>query len=128
MPWPDVEIVLTTSWLGKLSIDQVVSYLPPPLASRVVGTTQGYKARFGDWKIGIARTYIIRAYVFQHRLKNWLALDDSVYGARSLSTDFLQLEPHLELLDPRRGIGDAKVQNRIRDWLVEVHGAHNGPS
>jgi hypothetical protein len=125
-PWPEVEIVLTTSWLSKLSVEQVASYLPLALAKRVVGTTQGYKARFGDWKIGIARTYIIRAYVFEHRLKNWLAIDDSVYGAHDLSTDFLQLEPHLELLDSRRGIGSAETQQRIRDWLTAVHDADNG--
>lgn len=127
-PWPEVEIVLTTSWLKTLSVEQVVSYLPLPLAKRVVGTTQGYKARFGDWKIGIARTYIIRAYVFDHRLKNWLAIDDSVFGAHDLSTDFLQLEPHLELLDSRRGIGGAETQQRIQTWLAEVHGAHKGSS
>ena len=125
-PWPEVEIVLTTSWLSKLSVEQVVAYLPAQLAKRVVGTTQGYRARFGDWKIGIARTYIIRTYVFKHRLKNWLAIDDSVYGARDLSTDFLALDSHLVLLDSRRGIGDAQAQQRIRDWLARVHGADMG--
>jgi hypothetical protein len=125
-PWPEVKIVLTTSWLNKLSVEQVVSYLPLPLAKRVVGTTQGYKARFGDWKLGIARTYIIRDYVFGHRLKNWLAIDDSAYGAHDLSTDFLPLESHLALLDSQRGIGDVDAQQRIRDWLAEVHGTASG--
>ncbi len=122
-PWPEVEIVLTTTWLSRLPVDEVVSYLPLRLARRVVGTTQGYRARFGDWKTGIARTYIIRAYVFEHRLRNWLAIVDSVYGAHDLSTDFLALEPHLVLLDSQRGIGEAQAQQRIRDWLAEVHGA-----
>ncbi|WP_233884652.1 HAD domain-containing protein [Paraburkholderia flagellata] len=125
-PWPEVEIVLTTSWLSRLPVEEVVSYLPLPLARRVAGTTLGYRARFGDWKTGIARTYIIRAYVFEHRLKNWLAIDDSVYGAHDLRTDFLALEPHLVLLDSRRGIGDAQAQERIRDWLAEVYGADGG--
>ncbi|WP_296655259.1 HAD domain-containing protein [Paraburkholderia sp.] len=125
-PYPQVEVVLTTSWLNKLSVEQVVSFLPLPLANRVVGTTQGYRARFGDWKIGIARTYIIRSYVLEHRLKNWLAIDDSVYGARDLSTNFLPLEPHLVLLESRRGIGDAEAQQRIREWLAEAHGANGG--
>ncbi|MEX3982148.1 HAD domain-containing protein [Paraburkholderia sp. EG287A] len=122
-PRPEVKIVLTTSWLSKLSVEQVISYLPAQLAKRVVGTTQGYRARFGDWKIGIARTYIIRTYVLKHRLKNWLAIDDSVYGARDLRTDLLDLESHLVLLDSRRGIGDAQAQQRIRDWLARVHDA-----
>lgn len=120
-PYPDVQIVLTTSWLDTLPLDQVVSYLPAALARRVVGTTRGIKARFGYLMDGSARTYVIRSYVFEKRLKNWLALDDSVYGAFHLSTDFLDLSQHLVLLDAQRGIGDAQVQQRIRTWLVEVH-------
>lgn len=38
-PYPDVQLVLTTSWLDTLPLDQVVSYLPAALARRVVGTT-----------------------------------------------------------------------------------------
>ncbi|SDE02057.1 HAD domain-containing protein [Paraburkholderia lycopersici] len=121
-PYPDVEIVLTTRWLQKLSLEQVVSFLPRALAKRVVGTTAGIKARFGYIKSGIDRTYIIRSYVFEKRLKNWLAIDDSVYGAFDLRTDFLDLTEHLVLLDPKKGISDAMAQQRIVDWLVDVHG------
>ncbi|MFP3586385.1 HAD domain-containing protein [Paraburkholderia sp. SIMBA_055] len=120
--YPDVEIVLTTRWLQKLSLEQVVSFLPMALAKRVVGTTAGIPARFGYIKIGIDRTYIIRSYVFEKRLRNWLAIDDSVYGAHDLRTDFLDLTSHLVLLDPKKGIGDSTAQRRIMEWLVDVHG------
>ena len=125
-PYPRVEIVLTTSWLDTLPFEQVVSYLPPPLAKRVVGTTQGIKPRFGYLQDGSARTYIIRSYVFAHRLKNWLAIDDSVYGAYHLNTEVLRLEPHLVLLDHRQGIGSHEAQQRIEDWLAEAHSADGG--
>ncbi|MBU9444234.1 hypothetical protein KTE62_21215 [Burkholderia multivorans] len=121
VPYPAVEIVLTTSWLYALSFEQVLSHLPPALAKRVVGSTRGYKARFGYLQDGSARTYIIRSYVFDKHLKNWLALDDSVYGAHHLSTDFLPLEPHLVLLDAQQGIGSLKAQDRISRWLRTVH-------
>lgn len=117
-PYPDVEIVLTTRWLQKLSLEQVVSFLPRALAKRVVGTTAGIPARFGYIKIGIDRTYVIRSFVFEKRLKNWLAVDDSVYGAHDLSTHFLDLTEHLVLLDPKKGIGDPMAQQRVIDWLV----------
>ncbi|NPT54595.1 hypothetical protein GNZ13_08225 [Paraburkholderia sp. 5N] len=120
-PYPGVQLVLTTSWLYKLPLEQVISYLPPELAGRVAGTTAHIKARFGDFKLGIERTYVIRSYVFSKRLKNWLAIDDSVYGAHDLRTSVLDLEPHLVLLDSQRGIGDAQAQRRIREWLVDVH-------
>ncbi|MCO1372489.1 hypothetical protein L0Z42_18490 [Burkholderia multivorans] len=124
-PYPAVEIVLTTSWLYTLPFEQVLSRLPPPLATRVVGSTRGYKARFGYLHDGSARTYIIRSYVFDKHLKNWLALDDSVYGAHHLSTDFLPLEPHLVLLDAQQGIGSSKAQDRISRWLRTVHALNN---
>lgn len=125
-PYPEVEIVLTTSWLDALPVEQVVSYLPLPLAKRVIGTTHGIKPRFGYLQDGSARTYIIRSYVFGHRLKNWLAIDDSVFGAYHLNTSVLNLEPHLVLLDARYGIGDKEAQRRIREWLEEVQGSDKG--
>lgn len=119
-PYPAVEIVLTTSWLYKLSLEQVLSHLPPSLSTRVVGSTRGYKARFGYLQDGSARTYIIRSYVLDKHLKNWLAIDDSVYGAHHLSTDFLPLEPHLVLLNAQQGIGSPDAQERILTWLRTV--------
>jgi HAD domain in Swiss Army Knife RNA repair proteins len=118
-PYPDVQLVLTTGWLDRIPLEQVLSYLPPALARRVVDTTQHIKPRFGDLKNGSARTYVIRSYVFSKRLAHWLALDDSVYGAFHLSTDFLDLSRHLVLLDAQRGIGDVEVQLRIRQWLLQ---------
>jgi hypothetical protein len=120
-PYPDVEIVLTTSWLERLPLEQVLSYLPPALAKRVVATTKGIKPRFGYLKDGPARTYVIRCYVFENHLKNWLALDDSVYGAFHLSTEIVDLSKHLVLLDSKKGIGDSAAQKRIEEWLVDAH-------
>jgi hypothetical protein len=124
-PYPSVQIVLTTSWLDTLPFEQVISYLPSELARRVVDTTQRIKPRFGYLKDGSARTYVIRSYVVGKRLKNWLAIDDSLYGAFHLGTDMLDLSPHLVLLDSQRGIADAEAQRRISKWLVDVHTDHS---
>ncbi|WP_071658868.1 HAD domain-containing protein [Duganella sp. HH101] len=120
-PYPQVEIVLTTSWLDTFPLEKVISYLPVSLAKRVVGATDDIKVPFGYLQDGSARTYRIRSYVFAHRLKNWLALDDSVYGAFHLSTSVLTLEPHLVLLDAQQGINTAEARNRVKSWLAEVH-------
>ncbi|WP_084806292.1 HAD domain-containing protein [Duganella sp. HH105] len=120
-PYPHVEIVLTTSWVDAFPLEKVISYLPLSLAKRVVGTTHDIKVPFGYLQDGSARTYRIRSYVFAHRLKNWLALDDSVYGAFHLNTTALTLEPHLVLLDTLQGINTVEARTRVSSWLAEVH-------
>lgn len=47
----------------------------------------------------------IRSHVLEHKLKHWLAFNDSVYEAYELTTDLLPLEPRLVLLDSTQGIG-----------------------
>ncbi|MFL9886174.1 HAD domain-containing protein [Paraburkholderia agricolaris] len=120
-PYPSVEIVLTTSWLATLPEDKVISYLPAKLARRVVGTTQGRKARFSYLRDGTGRTDIITCYAFGKRLKHWLAIDDSVHGAHRFGSEPGELVRNFVLLDSTRGISDEGAQQRIRDWLVEVH-------
>jgi transcriptional regulator with XRE-family HTH domain len=120
-PYPAVEIVLTTSWLQKLPTDQVISYLPTELACRVVGTTRDIKPRLSYVLNGSERTYVISSYVYGERLKNWLAIDDSVYGAYHFGREPGELVEHFLLLDSARGISDAGARQRIRQWLVDVH-------
>lgn len=116
-PYPSVEIVLITSWVQSLPLDRVLAHLPPELAQRVVGTTKDIKPRFDDLKLGSARTYVIVNYAYGRHLKNWLAIDDSVYGAYNFGSDD-ELVEHFLLLDSKRGISDEKAQERIRAWLA----------
>ncbi|MFL9888240.1 HAD domain-containing protein [Paraburkholderia agricolaris] len=120
-PYPSVEIVLTTSWLQKLPADKVISYLPAELARRVVGTTQGRKPRFSYLLDGTGRTDIIICYAFGKRLKHWMALDDSVYGVDHFGREPGELAQNFVLLDSMLGISDKGAQQRILEWLVEVH-------
>ncbi|RDU99087.1 XRE family transcriptional regulator [Trinickia dinghuensis] len=120
-PYPDVEIVLTTSWLQKLSVAEVVSHLPLELAGRVVGTTRDIKPRMSYVLSGADRTYVIVSYAYGHRLKNWLAIDDAVFGASQFGREPGALLAHFLLLDSARGIGDAIPRQHIRRWLADVH-------
>jgi HAD domain in Swiss Army Knife RNA repair proteins len=120
-PYPSVQIVLTTSWLRTLSVEKVISHLPPALARRVVDTTQDVKARLSYILNGSERTYVIARYALGHGLKNWLAIDDSVYDAYHIGSEPGQLMQNFVLLDAGRGIRDEAAQQRIRDWLIDVH-------
>lgn len=120
-PYPTVEIVLTTSWLQTLSVDTVISHLPPELAQRVVDTTKDIKPRLSYEVSGAGRTDVIVAYTYGKRLKNWLAIDDSVYGVSMFGRERGALTHHFLLLDSTRGISDDSAQQRLREWLIEVH-------
>lgn len=124
-PYPTVEIVLTTSWLQALPVDVVISYLPPELAQRVVDTTQDIKPRLSYEQSGADRTDVIVSYTYGKRLKNWLALDDSAYGASKFGREPGELTDHFLLLDSALGISAESAQRRIRQWLIEVHSAQN---
>ncbi|PAJ91377.1 HAD domain-containing protein [Burkholderia ubonensis] len=117
-PYPSVEIVLTTSWLRTLPLDDVVACLPPELARRVVGTTKDIKPRLGDLRSGTDRTAAIVSYAYGKGLKNWLAIDDSVHGAYKFGREPGELQHHFVLLDAERGISDEQAQGLIRAWLA----------
>ncbi|EIF70922.1 hypothetical protein BP354E_4956 [Burkholderia pseudomallei 354e] len=120
-PYPDVEIVLTTSWARRLPEERVIEYLPPRLRQRVVGTTRDIKPRRSYVLDGTERTYVITSYVYGARLKNWLAIDDAVFGAARFGREPGELVDHFLLLDRTRGISDENALRRIREWLVETH-------
>jgi len=120
-PYPSVEIVLTTSWLQRMPTETVISYLPPELARRVVDTTKSIKPRLSFVLNGSERTYVIASYAYGHSLKNWLAIDDTVYGAADFGRKPGELLKHFLLLDSTRGISAEYAQQRIREWLVDVH-------
>ncbi|RKE25189.1 helix-turn-helix protein [Paraburkholderia sp. BL23I1N1] len=124
-PYPAVQIVLTTSWLQTMPTEIVISYLPPELARRVVDTTRGRKARFSYMQNGSGRTDIITCYAFGKGLKNWLALDDSVYDASNFGREPGELVQNFVLLDSTLGISDEGAQQRVREWLVRVHNNRN---
>jgi hypothetical protein len=119
-PYPIVEIVLTTSWLQSLPINEVISCLPPELARRVVGTTKDVRPRFSYEQSGEGRTDVIVCYAYGKRLKNWLAIDDAVFGAHKFGYEPDALVEHFLLLNPERGIGDVSAQQHIRQWLQRV--------
>ncbi|WP_321815191.1 MULTISPECIES: HAD domain-containing protein [unclassified Paraburkholderia] len=119
-PYPDVEIVLTTSWARCLSLERVIAYLPPELQQRVVATTKDITPRRSYVLEGTERTDVITSYAYGKRLKHWLALDDAVFGAKCFGREPGALVDHFLLLDSSAGISDGAVLSRISKWLVDV--------
>jgi len=120
-PYPDVEIVLTTSWLDAMTDETVLAYLLPELSRRVIDTTRGRRPRLSYMLNGSGRTDVITCYAFGKGLTQWLAIDDFVYGAYHFGREPGQLMQNFLLLDSSRGISDESAQQRIQEWLIGVH-------
>ncbi|ABO57333.1 helix-turn-helix transcriptional regulator [Burkholderia cenocepacia] len=124
-PYPAVKIVLTTSWLQRLSTERVIAYLPPDLARRVVGTTRDMKPRFSYLRSGSGKTDVIASYAQGKGLRNWLALDDSVFDAHLFGRELVS---NFVLLDSALGISDEKALERLRRWLTGIDDRRTGRS
>lgn len=92
-PYPDVQIVLSTSWVAALrSYDRAKKYLPQALQERVFSATwhSSYGHHSAGWGWGsefdrfswnaLTRHEQIRRYVRRHELVNWLEIDDDDAG------------------------------------------------
>lgn len=117
-PYPEVQIVLTTSWLERVSREQVIQYLPEGLRQRVVDTTEHVKPTFGSFINGTSRTYVIASYALGKKLRRWIAIDDSVFGPYEFTKTPGELETNFVLLDTSIGINERRVLDRLKEWLA----------
>lgn len=66
------------SWMQRLTVEDVLFYLPSELAQRVVETTQDRTPQLSYEGSCVGRMDVIVSYVYGKRLKDWLAIGDEV--------------------------------------------------
>jgi hypothetical protein len=67
-PYPNIKIVISSTWREHFTLDQIANILPPSLAKRVIGKTP---------ELGFPnRAYEICIYAFEIKTP-WIVLDDS---------------------------------------------------
>ncbi|MDO8038377.1 HAD domain-containing protein [Janthinobacterium sp. SUN137] len=85
---PNVDIVLSTSWVRDLGFSRARAYLPVELQHRVVGATwhsamgrnaDGFKKSVAWWD-NVSRYEQIRRWVDRADVQNWIAVDDQPSG------------------------------------------------
>lgn len=118
-PYSNVDIVLATRWLQRLTFDEAVFCLPPELAWRVVGATSTSCSKLSYPHNVLGRRNVIEAYAFGRRLKSWLVIGDE--NAYQLGYKYGCPIDHFLPLDPELGISDVKAYDYIRSWLTYVH-------
>jgi hypothetical protein len=77
-PYPDLKIVLSTSWVKELGFDRARGYLPQALQQRVVGATFHKRQMRKDEFSNLTRYEQIMADVQRRRPTRWLAIDDDL--------------------------------------------------
>ncbi|WP_429334486.1 HAD domain-containing protein [Paraburkholderia sp. 35.1] len=119
-PYPDVRIVLSTSWvIVYRSVLKVAHRLPAGLRARVVGATfhgEMDVSRFRE----MPRGRQVCADIVRRRPVAWLALDDNGDGWLSWARE------HLVLTDPVLGIASPQALARLKAELagMATHAAH----
>lgn len=112
-PYPDISIVLSTSWVLKYGCHGAAKRLPAELQARVVGATFHSKmdrSSFEDAYRGMQ----VWADVYRRNPRDWLALDD----------DYLQwptwCRHNLVRTHPEKGINVPETLDQIRLGLKRI--------
>lgn len=110
-PYPQVRIVLSTSWVRVYrSVRKVTRKLPPRLRARVIGAT--YHSRMDPVEFAAApRGMQVWADVRRRKPQAWLALDDEHEGWPTWCRD------HLVRTDPVLGISEPSVLEELKTKL-----------
>lgn len=118
-PYPNVGIVLSTSWVIHPGPEIAVARLPRSLRSRVVGATyhpqlhgssKADKERFQ----GLARGNQVILDVACRQPRRWLAVDDNTLGWLP------QLMQHVVLTDGRIGLGCPSTRAELKAKLARM--------
>lgn len=111
-PFPDVQIVITSTWRIHFEPESIKSFLPAALADRVIGITpqvfsrDGVSQRLREIDLYFGRNNLV--------LEPWIALDDQGW----LFFCGEGVASHLILLDGKKGFTDAAavvLRQRLRE-------------
>eukprot|EP01037_Dinobryon_pediforme_P012453 gene12453-12540_t len=117
-PYPQVEIVLSTSWVRRYGCSDTAKRLPRPLRARVIGATFHTRMNERDF-VELSRGQQVLGDVMRRQPKRWLALDDDPDGWT------LECLPNFLQTDEREGINMNVPENfpRLPDPTA-LSGAH----
>lgn len=79
-PFPEVQIVLSTSWLIRNGFDATTKRLTLPLKTRVIGGTFHTRAMNAEEFRSLPRGQQVFEDVLRRRPRDWVALDDNGDG------------------------------------------------
>ena len=115
-PYPEVRIVLSTSWVRVLRFSRALKRLPPSLQTRVIGATYHTEMHEGAFA-RLPRAQQILDDVERRQPSGWLALDDDYCDWPSAHRE------RLVRTDPREGISAPEVLAECKAKLKRLAGS-----
>ena len=111
-PYPEVAIVLSTSWVRVLSYSQAKAYLPEALRSRVIGAT--FHSAMNKLEFdAMTRGSQVLADATRRSATSWVALDDDEQGWLGAAS------VHLVLSNGSQGLSNPKTLDELSLKLGE---------
>ncbi len=113
-PYPQVQIVLSTSWVLRYGCSATTKRLPPALQARVIGATFHSRHMRDDDFLYLPRGQQVFEDVLRRRPREWLALDDNEEG---WPREHAHRHVHTHMYE---GISDPDVQAEFQRKLKEM--------
>jgi hypothetical protein len=114
-PYPDLKIVLSTTWVRELGFKEAKFELSESLRDRVIGSTFLHPKMVKDTFDTLPRGLQIWGDVERRKPAHWFALDDDAFGWPAWCRE------NLIQTSDRTGLSDPAVQARVRQRLAEIH-------
>jgi hypothetical protein len=114
-PYPDVRIVLSTTWVRVLGFSTALKRLPASLQARVIGATW-HSSMHGGAFVHLPRGQQILDDVQRRQPMDWLAFDDDAVGWPA------EHRERLVHTDPHEGISAPEVLEECRVKLRKLVG------
>ncbi|MDM0108658.1 HAD domain-containing protein [Variovorax sp. J22R24] len=119
-PYPNMKIVLSTSWVRHYTFSKAAKRLPPPLQQRVIGATFHTEMHEGNF-VATPRGLQVWADVLRRQPRDWLAIDDDCLHWPAWCREKL-VWTHDEL-----GISEPRVLAELKTKLALMHAKGNTP-
>jgi hypothetical protein len=113
-PYPDLKIVLSTTWVRELGFDRARQELSASLRERVIGATFLHPKMIRSEFDMMARGMQILGDVQRRKPAHWFALDDDDFGWPAKYRD------NLILTREGTGLSEPAVQEQVRRRLAEI--------
>ena len=122
-PYPEIQIVISSSWPRELRFSKAKKYLPLALQNKVIGATwHSGMAKHPEanhhiqstWWDTATRYEQIRRYIDRAQIKNWLAIDDNPTGWQDIDKE------KIIITNSDMGISDLFIINILKHKLNEL--------